>query len=183
MLSAVSKKDKRRTRYTRWEMSDSNRFSSRVDGKEKSVITGGVYPFSLTLPEKLPCSFEGRYGRVRYSIRALLDVTTIYRFSTNIIPFTVAPILDLNRDPLAPVSRNLTTSDITLEMWFHFVGSNAPFELNARSLRFLNSLFLNSSVFRFVGTFLRSLIEKKYNNNSMIIVGIEMRKDRTAIDV
>ncbi|KAK1120940.1 hypothetical protein K0M31_010724 [Melipona bicolor] len=73
------------------------------DGKEKSVITGGVYPFSLTLPENLPCSFEGRYGRVRYSIRALLDVTTIYRFSTNIIPFTVAPILDLNRDPLAPL--------------------------------------------------------------------------------
>ncbi|XP_031836207.1 uncharacterized protein LOC116428565 isoform X6 [Nomia melanderi] len=73
------------------------------DGKEKSTITGGVYPFSLTLPENLPCSFEGRYGRVRYSIRALLDVTTIYRFSTNIIPFTVAPILDLNRDPLAAV--------------------------------------------------------------------------------
>ncbi|KZC10819.1 Arrestin domain-containing protein 2 [Dufourea novaeangliae] len=72
------------------------------DGKEKSMITGGVYPFSLTLPENLPCSFEGRYGRVRYSIRALLDVTTIYRFSTNIIPFTVAPILDLNRDPLSP---------------------------------------------------------------------------------
>ncbi|XP_076758452.1 uncharacterized protein LOC143427843 isoform X3 [Xylocopa sonorina] len=80
-----------------------NGFSSRVDGKEKSMITDGVYPFSLTLPENLPCSFEGRYGRVRYSIRALLDVTTIYRFSTNIIPFTVAPILDLNRDPLAPV--------------------------------------------------------------------------------
>ncbi|XP_076638878.1 uncharacterized protein LOC143350713 isoform X6 [Colletes latitarsis] len=73
------------------------------DGKEKSMITNGVYPFSLTLPENLPCSFEGRYGRVRYSIRALLDVTTIYRFSTNIIPFTVASILDLNRDPLAPV--------------------------------------------------------------------------------
>ncbi|XP_071867427.1 uncharacterized protein isoform X2 [Bombus fervidus] len=73
------------------------------DGKEKTMITGGVYPFSLTLPENLPCSFEGRYGRVRYSIRALLDVTTIYRFSTNIIPFTVAPILDLNRDPLAAV--------------------------------------------------------------------------------
>ncbi|XP_076662134.1 arrestin domain-containing protein 17 isoform X2 [Halictus rubicundus] len=71
------------------------------DGKEKSTITDGVYPFNLTLPENLPCSFEGRYGRVRYSIRALLDVTTIYRFSTNIIPFTVAPILDLNRDPLA----------------------------------------------------------------------------------
>ncbi|XP_043787443.1 arrestin domain-containing protein 17-like isoform X2 [Apis laboriosa] len=80
------------------------------DGKEKSVITGGVYPFSLTLPEKLPCSFEGRYGRVRYSIRALLDVTTIYRFSTNIIPFTVAPILDLNRDPLAPLPINIKQS-------------------------------------------------------------------------
>ncbi|KAG7211006.1 hypothetical protein KM043_016374 [Ampulex compressa] len=73
------------------------------DGKEKSMINSGVYPFSLTLPENLPCSFEGRYGRVRYSIRALLDVTAIYQLSTNIIPFTVAPILDLNRDPLAPL--------------------------------------------------------------------------------
>ncbi|XP_017752223.1 PREDICTED: arrestin domain-containing protein 17-like isoform X3 [Eufriesea mexicana] len=80
------------------------------DGKEKCMITGGVYPFSLTLSENLPCSFEGRYGRVRYSIRALLDVTTIYRFSTNIIPFTVAPILDLNRDPLATLPINIKQS-------------------------------------------------------------------------
>lgn len=112
-----------------------NRFSSRVDGKEKTMITGGVYPFSLTLPENLPCSFEGRYGRVRYSIRALLDVTTIYRFSTNIIPFTVAPILDLNRDPLAPVSRNLTANDIAFAMWFRFSGATrqCAFELTTRS--------------------------------------------------
>ncbi|KAI4481571.1 hypothetical protein M0802_013932 [Mischocyttarus mexicanus] len=73
------------------------------DRNAKNVITGGVYPFSLTLPENLPCSFEGRYGRVRYSIRALLDITSVYRFSTNIIPFTVAPTLDLNRDSLAPL--------------------------------------------------------------------------------
>nr|XP_033323413.1 arrestin domain-containing protein 17-like isoform X2 [Megalopta genalis] len=91
-----------------------NGFSSRVDGKEKSTITGGVYPFSLTLPENLPCSFEGRYGRVRYSIRALLDVTTIYRFSTNIIPFTVAPILDLNRDPLAVLPLHIQQSKVYL---------------------------------------------------------------------
>ncbi|XP_078053470.1 arrestin domain-containing protein 17 [Augochlora pura] len=84
------------------------------DGKEKSTITGGVYPFSLTLPENLPCSFEGRYGRVRYSIRALLDVTTIYRFSTNIIPFTVAPILDLNRDPLAVLPIHVQQSKVYL---------------------------------------------------------------------
>ncbi|XP_012343200.1 arrestin domain-containing protein 17 isoform X2 [Apis florea] len=89
------------------------------DGKEKSVITGGVYPFSLTLPEKLPCSFEGRYGRVRYSIRALLDVTSIYRFSTNIIPFTVAPILDLNRDPLAPLPINIKQSKM-------YIGQTEP---------------------------------------------------------
>ncbi|XP_076223706.1 arrestin domain-containing protein 17 isoform X3 [Nomia melanderi] len=97
---------------TRDPMSGTNGFSSRLDGKEKSTITGGVYPFSLTLPENLPCSFEGRYGRVRYSIRALLDVTTIYRFSTNIIPFTVAPILDLNRDPLAALPINIQQSKV-----------------------------------------------------------------------
>ncbi|CAK9827447.1 Arrestin domain-containing protein 17 [Anthophora retusa] len=89
------------------------------DGKEKFMITGGVYPFSLTLPEKLPCSFEGRYGRVRYSIRALLDVTTIYRFSTNIIPFTVAPILDLNRDPLAPLPINIQQSKVYIGQTEH----------------------------------------------------------------
>ncbi|KAK9298145.1 hypothetical protein QLX08_008457 [Tetragonisca angustula] len=93
------------------------------DGKEKSVITGGVYPFSLTLPENLPCSFEGRYGRVRYSIRALLDVTTIYRFSTNIIPFTVAPILDLNRDPLAPLPINVKQSKT-------YIGQTEPLSMS-----------------------------------------------------
>ncbi|KAF3428675.1 hypothetical protein E2986_03404 [Frieseomelitta varia] len=107
------------------------------DGKEKSVITGGVYPFSLTLPENLPCSFEGRYGRVRYSIRALLDVTTIYRFSTNIIPFTVAPILDLNRDPLAPVSRKLTTNGdiafalpISVKQSKMYIGQTEPLSMS-----------------------------------------------------
>ena len=147
MLSAVSKKKKKKTRRRRYTRDGkmSNRFSSRVDGKEKSVITGGVYPFSLTLPEKLPCSFEGRYGRVRYSIRALLDVTTIYRFSTNIIPFTVAPILDLNRDPLAPVSRNLTTNDITLEMRFSFRRDAMPF---TRIKRSIVALFLNFQILR-----------------------------------
>ncbi|XP_076241588.1 arrestin domain-containing protein 17 isoform X2 [Calliopsis andreniformis] len=93
------------------------------DGKEKSTITGGVYPFNLTLPENLPCSFEGRYGRVRYSIRALLDVTTIYRFSTNIIPFTVAPILDLNRDPLALLPINVQQSKV-------YMGQTEPLSLS-----------------------------------------------------
>ncbi|XP_033185967.1 arrestin domain-containing protein 17 [Bombus vancouverensis nearcticus] len=93
------------------------------DGKEKTMITGGVYPFSLTLPENLPCSFEGRYGRVRYSIRALLDVTTIYRFSTNIIPFTVAPILDLNRDPLAPLPISIKQSKM-------YIGQTEPISMS-----------------------------------------------------
>ncbi|XP_076638860.1 arrestin domain-containing protein 17 isoform X3 [Colletes latitarsis] len=93
------------------------------DGKEKSMITNGVYPFSLTLPENLPCSFEGRYGRVRYSIRALLDVTTIYRFSTNIIPFTVASILDLNRDPLAPLPINVQHTKV-------YMGQTEPLSMS-----------------------------------------------------
>ncbi|XP_076638856.1 arrestin domain-containing protein 2 isoform X2 [Colletes latitarsis] len=111
------------------------------DGKEKSMITNGVYPFSLTLPENLPCSFEGRYGRVRYSIRALLDVTTIYRFSTNIIPFTVASILDLNRDPLAPVSRNLTMNDICCSTDL-IPKKQMRYRINACPLRFPPSLYL-----------------------------------------
>lgn len=67
-------------------------------------IKDGVYPFSLKLPENAVCSFEGRYGRVRYTVRAILDVTKIDRFSTDAVAFTVAPVFDLNHDPLAPVS-------------------------------------------------------------------------------
>ncbi|XP_066583042.1 arrestin domain-containing protein 17-like [Prorops nasuta] len=93
------------------------------DGKKKSVVTGGCYPFSFKLPENLPGSFEGRYGRVRYSIRALLDITKVYRFSTNIIPFTVSPILDLNLDTHATLPASEQQSKI-------YVGQTEPINLS-----------------------------------------------------
>ena len=79
-------------------------FYFHADGTSEVEIKGGVYPFRLHLPENSACSFEGRYGRVRYSIRAILDITKIYRFSTEVLAFTVAPVFDLNQDSLAPVS-------------------------------------------------------------------------------
>lgn len=79
--------------------------ASFADGESKSQVPGGVYPFSLKLPEKIPCSFEGLYGRIRYSLRACLVLAEDLVFYTNVLPFTLALLTDLNRDSLAPVSR------------------------------------------------------------------------------
>jgi hypothetical protein len=31
------------------------------------------YPFSCALPPQLPCSFEGEFGYIRYTIKVTLD--------------------------------------------------------------------------------------------------------------
>ncbi|XP_015605087.1 arrestin domain-containing protein 2 [Cephus cinctus] len=93
------------------------------DGSNKTNIASGTYSFQFILPEDIPCSFEGRYGRVRYSIRAMLDVTTILRLSTNILPFTVASILNLNRDPVAPLPLRETCSKT-------FMGQTEPLNMS-----------------------------------------------------
>lgn len=79
-----------------------------ADGKRELVVPGGdnEYSFKVSLPDKIPCSFEGRYGRVRYRISVFLEGPE-FGDVTQSIPFTVAAVLDLNRDSLATVQ--LTT--------------------------------------------------------------------------
>ena len=74
-----------------------------TDGESRSSLASGVYPFSLKLPEKVPCSFEGLYGRIRYSVRASLVVDKDAALLSAIVPFTLASMDDLNKDSLAPV--------------------------------------------------------------------------------
>ncbi|OXU18221.1 hypothetical protein TSAR_006832 [Trichomalopsis sarcophagae] len=92
------------------------------DGETKSQLDSGAYPFSLELPEKIPCSFEGLYGRIRYSLRASLVVAEDVLLSSSILPFTLASLFDLNRDSLAPlpISENQSKS---------FIGQKEPLRM------------------------------------------------------
>ncbi|XP_012261983.2 arrestin domain-containing protein 2-like isoform X1 [Athalia rosae] len=59
-----------------------------------------IYLFSCPLPMRLPSSFEGRHGRIRYSVKATIKRS--WKFDdTTTEPFYVVEILDLNKAPLA----------------------------------------------------------------------------------
>ena len=67
-------------------------------------ITAGdyEYPFRLQLPENIPSSFVGEYGRIVYNIKAVVDRP--WRFDHETVAFfTVDGIYDLNREPSASV--------------------------------------------------------------------------------
>ncbi|XP_058809758.1 arrestin domain-containing protein 17-like, partial [Phymastichus coffea] len=72
------------------------------DGQSRKQVATGNYPFSLNLPESTPCSFEGLYGRVRYSLRASLLINDQLTFHSSVVPFTLNSKCDLNHDSLAP---------------------------------------------------------------------------------
>ena len=55
------------------------------------------YPFNFTLPGRLPTSFEGTYGQVRYHLLATVDGPKRNRITRE--PFTVLGNLDLNKKP------------------------------------------------------------------------------------
>eukprot|EP00105_Crassostrea_gigas_P028657 XP_011450385.1 PREDICTED: arrestin domain-containing protein 17 [Crassostrea gigas] len=58
------------------------------------------YPFSFQLPSRLPSSFEGGDGYVRYTIRGVIDRSSwIKKDKDTKKPFTVIALLDLNTYP------------------------------------------------------------------------------------
>ncbi|XP_011300860.1 arrestin domain-containing protein 2-like [Fopius arisanus] len=77
-------------------------YLTRSDSSDAEIRSDG-FSFSFNLPEKLPCSFEGRYGRVRYSIKSTLEFTRNSGISSEPLAFTIAPVLDLNQHSLAPL--------------------------------------------------------------------------------
>ncbi|XP_049855328.1 arrestin domain-containing protein 3-like [Schistocerca gregaria] len=78
-----------------------------VSAQELTLPPGEhVYNFSVKLPENLPSSFEGTYGRIRYTIKAKMNRP--WAFDEKVKAFyTVISHLDLNKDPLVkePVSQ------------------------------------------------------------------------------
>lgn len=67
------------------------------DGREFEIPAGRhEFPFSFQLPEGIPSSFEGKHGRVRYSIKAVIVRSLLQRNFECKQPFTVNAPLDLN---------------------------------------------------------------------------------------
>lgn len=65
------------------------------------------YPFSFQLPSRLPSSFEGGDGYVRYTIRGVIDRSSwIKKDKDTKKPFTVIALLDLNTYPNSAVRTN-----------------------------------------------------------------------------
>merc|ERR1712012_201205 len=67
------------------------------DGSETFYLNPGVHrmPFQFTLPTKIPTSYEGEFGNIRYTIRAV--ISRPWRFDHEKVRiFTVNNPLDLN---------------------------------------------------------------------------------------
>nr|CAD7202514.1 unnamed protein product [Timema douglasi] len=83
-----------------------------VQLKENVLPVGDVtYPFSYALPVKLPSSFEGSYGYVRYTVRATLDRPWKFNQDAKSV-FTVISHTDLNLLPQlrSPLTQTKTKS-------------------------------------------------------------------------
>ncbi|CAB3361769.1 Hypothetical predicted protein [Cloeon dipterum] len=67
------------------------------EGIEQTLTPGEhIFPFSYDLPDDLPSSFEGDFGRIRYTVRAVIDRPWKFDHET-IAAFTVISPLDLNQ--------------------------------------------------------------------------------------
>lgn len=74
-------------------------FRGSKNGNEIELPAGEHnYPFTFVVPPHVPSSFEGEFGHVRYTIKAVLDRPWKFDQETKMV-FTVISPLDLNLDP------------------------------------------------------------------------------------
>lgn len=76
------------------------------DPKDELDIGEHVFDFESDLPKHLPNSFEGQHGRVRYTVKGIIEMPKKLNSKAK-VPFTVVSLLDLNKDPNAAVSIKL----------------------------------------------------------------------------
>lgn len=73
--------------------------ASKQSGTDLYLETGEqIYPFKIILPANLPTSFEHRIGKIRYTIKACIDIPWAFDKKTSIY-FSVVNGLDLNLFP------------------------------------------------------------------------------------
>jgi len=71
---------------------------------DQMVLSEGehCFPFSTVLPTKLPSSFEGEFGHIRYTVKTVIDRP--WKFDHEIkSAFTVISAVDLNNHATAKV--------------------------------------------------------------------------------
>jgi hypothetical protein len=82
-------------------------------GKRERLWAGEhSFPFHYTLPAKLPASFHGRFGYIRYFCEAILERSALPNVLCQTM-FSVNNIADVNIDPKADVSYSISVIDIT----------------------------------------------------------------------
>ncbi|CAI2349201.1 unnamed protein product [Caenorhabditis sp. 36 PRJEB53466] len=77
-----------------------HKFTVVKDGKEKErLLPAGIHqvPFSYTLPKSLPSSFEGEFGHIRYTCKAICERPWDFDIVSR-KAFTVIGIEDINSD-------------------------------------------------------------------------------------
>nr|CAH0110052.1 unnamed protein product [Daphnia galeata] len=61
---------------------------------------GLKFPFSFALPHEIPCSYEGKSGNIRYSIKAVIKRHSLFKmvYVTQLVYFIVKAVVDLSKD-------------------------------------------------------------------------------------
>ncbi|KAJ4443542.1 hypothetical protein ANN_05215 [Periplaneta americana] len=86
--------------YRGYELYFENRVKVFGGSNETETLPAGeyCYQFNMILPNNLPSSFEGKYGYIRYTVKATLDRP--WKFDHDVkAAFTVLSHVDLNSDP------------------------------------------------------------------------------------
>ena len=63
--------------------------------------SGLKFPFSFSLPHEIPCSYEGKSGNIRYSIKAVIKRHSLLLkrvYVTQQVYFIVKAVVDLSKD-------------------------------------------------------------------------------------
>ncbi len=63
--------------------------------------SGLKFPFSFSLPhDEIPCSYEGKSGNIRYSIKAVIKRHSLLKrvYVTQQVYFIVKAVVDLSKD-------------------------------------------------------------------------------------
>ncbi|KAL6113836.1 arrdc1 [Pungitius sinensis] len=76
-------------------------FNSTVSVADKGTLKQGkhTFPFKFLIPETAPTSFEGRYGRIVYRVRAFIDTPRFLKDYNTEKAFYLLRFLNLNKVP------------------------------------------------------------------------------------